>query len=263
MKKLDNCYKYVITAYITFWLMVLVLCGGASMVFHAPAVVMRILSNVCAWSPTLVLLIMFSKLRPNMTIKDFSKEAFSGKIHIGIIAALIVTITGANLLTVVLLSFFQGKSLSSYFSMGGYSFIASFLFSFLSGPTGEESGWRGYLRVELNQKYSFIKASIIQGVIWAFWHAVLWFVDSDFMGLSMIPYVISNVIVITCITLIMNIVLDKYNNIFYAIAIHFSFNIVYCFLEVDIWFYMILIVVYMLLALIFFFYWKNHSRDYI
>lgn len=251
MKRLDNCYKYVITTYITFWLMVLVICGGASMVFHASPVVMRILSNVCAWSPTFVLLVMFRKLRPHMSIKDFYREAFRGKIHIEIIAGLIAVISGGTCLSVVLLSLFQEKSLGSYFSLGSYSLTASFLFSLLSGPTGEESGWRGYLRVELNRKYSFMKSSMIQGVIWAFWHTVLWFVDSDFMGFSMIPYIISNVIVMTSLALIMNIILEKYNNLFYAVAIHFAFNFVYCFLTVDIWFYVILTVVYVLIALMF------------
>lgn len=35
-------------AYLTFWLMVLVLCGGASMLLHAPPLAMRLLSNLCA-----------------------------------------------------------------------------------------------------------------------------------------------------------------------------------------------------------------------
>ena len=35
---------------------------------------------------------------------------------------------------------------------------------------GEESGWRGFLLRELSS-YSFIKASIIIGIIWGLWHA--------------------------------------------------------------------------------------------
>ncbi len=46
--------RYVALSYIIFWFMVLGLCGTASMVFHCSPVVMRILSNVCAWAPKIV-----------------------------------------------------------------------------------------------------------------------------------------------------------------------------------------------------------------
>ncbi len=48
-------WRYAAAAYLTFWLMVLVLCGGASMLLHAPPPAMRLLSNLCAWSSTFVL----------------------------------------------------------------------------------------------------------------------------------------------------------------------------------------------------------------
>ena len=54
--------RYVALSYIVFWFMVLGLCGTASMVFHCSPVVMRVLSNVCAWAPTIVLLIGFNFL---------------------------------------------------------------------------------------------------------------------------------------------------------------------------------------------------------
>ena len=259
MKKLDNCFRYVLGTYITFWLMVLVICGGAAMLFHSSAIVMRVLSNVCAWSPTFVLWAMFHKLKPGHKLMDFYREAFQGKIRISIILLLFVIISGGTCLSVWILSLIQGKEIQTYFSLGEYTLLASFLFSFLSGPTGEESGWRGYLRVELNNKYSFIKSSLIQGIIWAFWHTILWFVDSDFMGLSMIPYIIANVVVMTSLTFIMNIILEKYHNLFYAIVIHFAFNFVYCFLKVDIWFYFIMSIVYVLIAFVFY---QNRNQQH-
>ena len=190
--------RYVITAYLVFWFMVLGICGTASMVFHCPPVVMRILSNVCAWSPTIVLLAGFRRFSLDESI--------------------------------------QSAQVSTY--------VGSFLFSITTGPTGEESGWRGYVRPYLNRTYTFFKASVLQGLIWAFWHAVLWFVDSDFMGLEMIPYVLSNVVVMTGLCFVMNYFMEKHDNLVYGIVIHFCFNFLYCFLAVDIWFYVILSVVY-------------------
>ena len=236
--------KYIIASYLVFWFMVLGICGTASMVFHCPPVVMRILSNVCAWAPTIVRLVGFKNFCPGITVKQFYKKAFDGKISIAtLLIAAFITVC-ATMGTVSILSAIQGKTLSSYFSLGTYPFWASFLFSITTGPTGEESGWRGYVRPYLNAKYSFFKASLLQGIIWAFWHTVLWFVDSDFMGLQMIPYILSNVIVMSGLCFIMNFFMEKHDNLVYGIVVHFCFNFLYCFLKVDIWFYVILSVIY-------------------
>ena len=239
--------RYVILSYLVFWFMVLGICGTASMVFHCPPVVMRILSNVCAWAPTIVLLAGFKYFRPGETVKDFYKRAFGGKISLlSLVIAAVITLS-ATLITVLALSLIRGKEFGSYWSLGAYPFWASFLFSVTTGPTGEESGWRGYLRPYLNGKYSFFKASVIQGVIWAFWHTVLWFVDSDYMGIQMIPYIISNLVVMTGLCFIMNFFMEKHDNLIYGIVVHFCFNFLYCFLQVDIWFYVFLSVAYLII----------------
>lgn len=239
--------KYIIASYLVFWFMVLGLCGTASMVFHCSPVVMRILSNVCAWSPTIVLIAGFKKFCPGMSISQFYKRAFGGKISIATLLTATIIAVCATLGAVTLLSIIQGKEFSSYWSLGIYPFWASFLFSITTGPTGEESGWRGYVRPYMNAKYSFFKASLLQGIIWAFWHTVLWFVDSDFMGLQMIPYVLSNVIVMSGLCFIMNFFMEKHDNLIYGIAVHFCFNFLYCFLKVDIWFYVILSAIYIVI----------------
>lgn len=240
--------KYVVITYLVFWAMVLGICGSASMVFHASPLVMRVLSNVCAWSPTIVLLLMWKKLRPAKDLGVFISSQFSGKLKWQLLVFLILVISGGSVLSLFLLSLWQGRAFSSYFSMGSYSFLASFLFSLLSGPTGEELGWRGYLREELDQKYTFFPAALIQGAIWTFWHTVLWFVDSDFSGLQLIPYVLSNLIVMTSLVFVMNSVLEKHKNLIYSIVIHFTFNFIYCFLQVDIWFYVFFSIVYLLIG---------------
>ena len=245
--ELKRIRRYVVLSYLVFWFMVLGICGTASMVFHCPPVVMRILSNVCAWAPTIVLLAGFKYFCPEETITGFYKKAFGEKVSLLSLTASAVLTISATLITVLILSLIQEKGFGSYWSLGTYPFWASFLFSITTGPTGEESGWRGYLRPYLNRKYSFFTASVIQGVIWAFWHTVLWFVDSDYMGIQMIPYIISNVIVMTGLCFIMNFFMEKNDNLIYGIVIHFCFNFLYCFLQVDICFYVVLSVVYLMI----------------
>lgn len=110
--------------------------------------------------------------------------------------------------------------------------------------------------VELDKKYSFLKASIIGGVIWAFWHAVLWFVDAVFMGGStgwvLVAYIVSNVVVMTSVVIIMNVVLSRSNNLLNAVWVHFCFNIIYSLLtNIDIWYFVLLTVVYAIIGAIF------------
>ena len=240
--------RYVVWSYLVFWVMVLGLCGTASIVFHCSPTVVRILSNVCAWSPTFVLLIGIKYFCPQMSVKEFYKKSFSGKVSfLKLVISALITI-GATVVTVFILSAVQGKAFDDYWELGTYPLWISFLFCITTGPTGEEAGWRGYVRPYLNKKYSFFKASVLQGIIWTFWHTILWFVDSDFLGWDMIPYVLSNVIVITCICFVMNYFMDKNDNLVYSIVIHFCFNFLYCFLKVDIWFYVILSAVYLVIA---------------
>lgn len=241
---LDVMWKYVIFAYVLFWIMVLGICGTASMAFHASGLTMRWLADLCAWSPTFALLIMFKKLKPGMKVKEFYQEAFSGKIKIDLLAISAFSVIGGTLLSVFLLSIVEQKSFTSFFSLGMYSLPLTFLLSILSGPTGEESGWRGYLRLELEERFGFVKGSFILGAVWAFWHAVLWFIDSDFTGISLIIYIISNLVVMTSLVIIMNVILKKSNNLFNAIWIHFCFNFLYNFIVADIGFYIILSIIY-------------------
>lgn len=261
-KKLDIMWKYVIFAYLLFWTMVLGICGPASIAFHAPNLTMRWLSDLCAWSPTFALLIMFKKLKPHMTLKEFYRRAFSGKLKAEPLIITACAVIGGTLLTVLILSMVERKNFASFFSLGMYSIPLSFLLSLLSGPTGEESGWRGYLRHELEGRFGFIKGSLVLGIVWAFWHTVLWFVDSDFTGVSLIPYIISNVVVMTSLVIIMNVVLKRNDNLFYAIWIHFNFNFLYSFIKANITFYVILSIVYAIIAASFLLWHLKASKQF-
>ncbi len=41
---------------------------------------------------------------------------------------------------------------------------------------GEEIGWRGFLTIEIHQRFDYVKTSLLIGIIWAVWHwpLILW-----------------------------------------------------------------------------------------
>lgn len=261
--KLSNEWKYVISTYIVFTMMVLGICGVASMVFHASPMVMRILSNVCAWSPTIVLFAGFKRWCSNMNIKTFMKRAFGGKVRVGLLIISALSTGMTFFVSAYIYALVKDVSFDSIFLFGTTPVMQSVLLSLLSGPTGEECGWRGYLRYEFVAKHGFLKGNLLVGLVWTFWHAVLWVVDSDYTsGVEVAIYVISNVIVITAMHMIMAVVLEYEDNLIYAIIIHFCFNLPYCFLDTDIIFYIIIIPLYVVVACFFLGYRKLHKRQH-
>lgn len=49
-------------------------------------------------------------------------------------------------------------------------------------------------------------------------------------------------------TVLMNIFLERQNNLIYSVLLHFGFNIIYVFLDADIGFFVILIVLYLVIT---------------
>ncbi len=246
--KTNYLKKYIVSSYILIWLLIIFVAAPASLLFRVPPVIMWIVRNLCAWSPTLLLLIGWKHFRPEETRTTFIKRCFSGKVIPPLLLLSFALTFGISILSLFLLSLIEGKPMLSYINWGATSIPLSIFLSLTSGPTGEELGWRGYMREEFNLKHTFLKSAIYQGLVWCFWHALLWVVDSRFSGWSAIPYIISNIVVITSITIIMNVFLEQHNNLLYTVLLHFGFNIIYVFLDAGIWFFIILTVLYLIIT---------------
>lgn len=242
--KTNYLKKYIISSYILVWALIIFVAGTASLVFHAPPVIMWIVRNLIAWSPTYLLLLGWKHFRPDETRTAFIKRCFSGKVKLLPLLCSFALTFGISVLALFIFSVITGKPMLSYISLGSSALPLSIFLSFTSGPTGEELGWRGFMREEFNKKYGFLKSAVCQGLVWCFWHTLLWVVDSEYTDWRAVPYIISNIVVITCMTVLMNIFLERQNNLIYSVLLHFGFNIIYVFLDADIEFFVILTILY-------------------
>jgi len=50
----------------------------------------------------------------------------------------------------------------------------------------EEVGWRGFVLPRLQSRYGWLTSSLIVGVVWAIWHAPIWFIPEA--GFSNLPF---------------------------------------------------------------------------
>lgn len=69
------------------------------------------------------------------------------------------------------------------------------LISFIS-LMGEEIGWRGFLLKNLCEKYSYLKSTIITGIIWGLWHTPMILMGHHF-GLEYIGYPFTGILAMT------------------------------------------------------------------
>ena len=95
--------------------------------------------------------------------------------------------------------------------------------------TFEELGWRGYGLDSLHNKYSYFKASIIFGVLWACWHLPLFFITGLYqyeIAHENILYAVNFILSIIPLAVLVNFVYRINNKSITAIILfHFFINL--------------------------------------
>jgi len=229
-KEVSNLRLYFIFTYIMF----LVMLGltGLLMSLKVPKIIVDIMSNVAAWSPTFVLIILYKKLFPDVPIRDFLKRSFDRKIKIHDFFRTLIWQILALILAVSAYLIINGKTINSLTFINFGSIFSVFVLTLTAGPMGEELGWRGYALGEFQKKYSPLGAALILGLLWGFWHLPLWFI-TGFSGTDLLIYIFSFLLAINSTSVLITYFYNKSKNILIAIWIHFWFNFLLKIVNID------------------------------
>ena len=93
-----------------------------------------------------------------------------------------------------------------------------------AGPLGEEIGWRGFALPRLQSLHGPLKASLILGVLWAFWHAPIWF--SGQWSVPAVPNIAVYVFWLVAVTFIFTWVFNNtQGSVLIAILLHGTMDV--------------------------------------
>ncbi|MFD3449912.1 CPBP family intramembrane glutamic endopeptidase [Microbacteriaceae bacterium 4G12] len=195
---------------------------GAVKLLGFPAWVFHIMFCVSAWSSTFAFAILFKRIYPGQSFIQFVKDKFKNKLKFSVILTAIMIQAFIFLMILFLVS--NNRSVDSIFTISSWGMLVYLFFrNLLSGPLGEEIGWRGFAQIELQKKHSPLKASIIIGFWWGMWHLPIWF-TTGYVGIDLIKYILFFMTAIISTKIVMTAFYNLNQNLIIPIIIHQFFN---------------------------------------
>jgi len=220
-KEVKELRNYFILTYVIFWL--LLALTGYIISLKVPLLIQNIMKNICAWTPTFVILIMFRKLYPNITFKEYLKLHFTKKINPGLFLSSFLLQVSVAIAAILVFFLINNRPLNTIAFIGASSIIPVFIKDLSSGALGEELGWRGYALNILQKKYIPLTAGLIVGVIWGLWHLPL-MILSGYSGLELVYYIVAFMVAVISFSVVITFFYNKSKNILIAMWMHFWFN---------------------------------------
>lgn len=200
----------------------LFLLVGATSMLGFPVWVFDVMFCISSWSSTFAFVMLFKKIYPGQSVIQFVKDKFRTKLKFSVI--LTASMIQAFIFLLILFLISKNSEVGSIFTVSSWGILIYFFVkNFLAGPLGEELGWRGFAQIELQKKYSPLKASIIIGFWWGMWHLPIWF-TTGFVGMDLIKYILFFMISIIFIKIVMTAFYNLNQNLIIPIIIHQFFN---------------------------------------
>jgi membrane protease YdiL (CAAX protease family) len=217
---------YFVLAYVFYWLFlvgVLAVLGLLGLKLNAlPRWVMPLLTVLGSWMPSVAAVIVTGLLDGRAGIRRLFRKFVQFRLPARWYIAALIPLG----LAFVVAGIYR---LGGGVAPGGSSLALGFWLSvtvlnLLQGPTGEETGWRGFALPRLLERFSPLKAGVLLGVLWGFWHLPL-LLSSGYAPVNLSLYCIAFIIDITSLSVLMTWIFRKTSNSLVPMAIaHFSFN---------------------------------------
>ena len=218
--------SYFVLSYAFFWLALIlfiaVVTACGLKMDSVPSWAMPLIQIIGSWMPTLAALIVTGLTEGRHGIKKlllrFTHFKLPARWYFAALLPLGLACAAAGIYRLGGGAPSGGMSLSLSFWV---SLIAINLFT---GATGEEAGWRGFALPRLLEKYSPLKAGILVGLAWNFWHLPLW-VTSGFSSLNLLVYILFFSVAIISLAVLMTWITCKTSlSLVPMVITHFSFN---------------------------------------
>jgi len=211
---------YMALAFLIMWgLFFLGKCG----IIKAASPLFMVMFVVGSWGPTIAAVLTLLFLREGRDIGKLFIGWTRWNVGAGWILAALSPFAVAGLIILVYLGFMGNPIVNPSPQTVFSGLLAVLLSGFLTGPSGEEPGWRAFATPRLQQHLSALGASVVLGVIWALWHLPLWFLKgTPQFGSPYAPFALSCVVQTVFFTWIFN---NTRGSLAMASLLHFSLNV--------------------------------------
>ncbi|MFX1284667.1 MAG: CPBP family intramembrane glutamic endopeptidase [Promethearchaeota archaeon] len=172
---------------------------------------------IAIWSPTISAVFLIGIINGQIGIRKLFNGWFIWKVSLFWYFAAVILILGPFI--VALITILLGEEPTGIDpSMTIPTLVLALIVTIHNGPLCEETGWRGFALPKIESRYGALGASVILGILWAFWHLPLYLIEERINFVIFVPLCLAITILMTW----------AYNNtngsLFITFLFHFCFN---------------------------------------